>query len=226
MKNNFKIIYFFIAIIIVVISCGKKEPPIPLGSIHPCPGIDTIVYEGKVYHSIQIGNQCWLRENLNIGTLVASDCTGIAHSDSHNDVNIEKYCYNNNPDSCIKYGGFYDWDEMMNYTSVESAQGICPAGWHIPTYNEIESLVALLGGEGVAGKQLKKSGTTGFDLLLGGDRIYAGNFDYVGVFGNLWTSTSIDDSSANCFYVAGDTTSANLDIQGKTNGHQVRCKKD
>jgi len=226
MKNNFKIIYFFIAIIIFVTSCVKKEPPIPLGSIHPCPGIDTIVYEGKVYHSIQIGSQCWLRESLDCGNLAISDCTGINHSDSHNDIYIEKYCYNNNADSCIKYGGFYDWNEMMNYTIGEKIQGICPSGWHIPSYGEMDSLINILGGYGLAGKQIKKTGTIGFDLLLGGDRVYMGNFDYMGIFGNIWTSTSIDDSSAYCFYVAGDTTSADLDIQGKTNGHHVRCKKD
>ena len=49
---------------------------------------------------------------------------------------IEKYCYNNEPDSCTKYGGLYQWNEMMQYTTQQGAQGICPPGWHLPTDEE------------------------------------------------------------------------------------------
>jgi hypothetical protein len=36
----------------------------------PCPGTPTILYEGKTYNTVQIGNQCWLKENLNVGTRI------------------------------------------------------------------------------------------------------------------------------------------------------------
>ena len=49
---------------------------------------------------------------------------------------MEKYCYNNEPDSCTKYGGLYQWDEMMQYTTQQGVQGICPPGWHLPTDEE------------------------------------------------------------------------------------------
>jgi len=54
---------------------------------------------------------------------------------SNNSV-IEKYCYNNEEDSCTKYGGLYQWDEMMQYTTEQGVRGICPAGWHLPTDEE------------------------------------------------------------------------------------------
>ncbi len=40
--------------------------------IHPCPGIPTITdsRDNKIYKTVQIGNQCWLKENLNVGTMI------------------------------------------------------------------------------------------------------------------------------------------------------------
>jgi uncharacterized protein (TIGR02145 family) len=96
----------------------------------PCPGTPTVEYEGQVYNTIQIFSQCWLKENLNVGEMISGDSTM-----TDNDT-IEKYCYNNEPDSCIKYGGLYQWNEMMQYTSHLGAQGICPPGWHLPTDEE------------------------------------------------------------------------------------------
>lgn len=93
----------------------------------PCPGMPTVEYEGQVYNTIQIFGQCWLKENLNVGTMIPGQQEMI-----DNDT-IEKYCYNNEPDSCTKYGGLYAWDEMMQYTTQTGTQGICPPGWHLPT---------------------------------------------------------------------------------------------
>jgi hypothetical protein len=36
----------------------------------PCPGLATILYGGQTYNTVQIGNKCWLKENLNIGTRI------------------------------------------------------------------------------------------------------------------------------------------------------------
>lgn len=84
----------------------------------PCPGMPAIEYEGQVYNTIQIFSQCWLKENLNIGTMVSG--TG---NMADNGI-IEKYCYKNEPDSCLKYGGLYQWDEMMQYVTDEKNRGI------------------------------------------------------------------------------------------------------
>ena len=224
-----KIIYVesLILLSILVISCGKDAPDPPVNYLHPCPGMLTVSYEGKTYRTVQIGHQCWLRDNLDVGIYKYSDTTGwTLHSDVTDNDTIEKYCYGNNPANCSVYGGLYDWGEMMKYTTVEKAQGICPPGFHIPTYGEMDSLILVLGGYDTGGKQMKQGGSSGFDLLLGGDRCYLGSFDYLEIFGNIWTSTQLDDSSAYCSYVAWDTTSASLDQQYKRTGHSVRCIKD
>ena len=43
-----------------------------LFSQNPCPGLETVEYEGKTYNTVQIGEQCWLKENLDIGTMIDS----------------------------------------------------------------------------------------------------------------------------------------------------------
>ena len=58
---------------------------------------------------------------------------------------IEKYCYDNDPVNCATYGGLYQWDEMMQYTTQQGTQGICPAGWHLPTDAEWTILTDFLG---------------------------------------------------------------------------------
>ena len=53
----------------------------------------------------------------------------------------QKYCYNDIEANCTTYGGLYEWGEAMNYAASincdpcggSGVQGICPAGYHIPT---------------------------------------------------------------------------------------------
>ncbi len=98
------------------------------------------IRDGQAYNTVKIGNQCWMQENLNIGTRVQGDVTM-----SNNNV-IEKYCYGNTDAGCddtlggFRYGGLYQWDEAMQYVTTEAAQGICPTGWHIPNHTEFTTL--------------------------------------------------------------------------------------
>jgi uncharacterized protein (TIGR02145 family) len=99
----------------------------------------TVEYEGQVYNTIQIFSQCWLKENLNVGIQILSG--GVM---TDNGI-INKYCYNNESDSCTKYGGLYQAWEMMQYTQEEEGvQGICPPGWHIPTEEEWKVLAGAV----------------------------------------------------------------------------------
>jgi len=174
----------------------------------PCPGTHTVTYEGQVYNTIQIFSQCWLKENLNVGTMIPG---GQPMED--NGV-IEKYCYSNKPDSCTKYGGLYQWDEMMQYTMQQGVQGICPPGWHIPTDEEWKVLEGAVDSQyGIgdplwdydfwrgfdAGTNLKSTsgwyengnGTDlyGFSGLPGGRHDESGTFVLIYEYGYWWTSS-------------------------------------
>jgi hypothetical protein len=65
---------------------------------------DQITYEGQTYNTLLVGDQCWFKENLNVGTML----TGSQYP-SNNGVK-EKYCYDDNTDNCTIFGGLYDWE--------------------------------------------------------------------------------------------------------------------
>lgn len=115
-----------------------------------CPDLPVITYKGQTYNTVLIGEQCWLKENLNVGTMIDG------YENMGNNIIIEKYCYKNDPVNCEIYGGLYQWNELMQYTARDSAQGICPKGWHIPTENDFQELINYLGGKNIAGEKLKE----------------------------------------------------------------------
>ena len=125
----------------------------------PCPGIETINHGGQVYNTIQIRGQCWLKENLNIGNMIAGE------ANMQNDGIIEKYCYNNDETNCTEYGGFYQWNEMMDYNITPGSQGICPDGWHIPTDGDWKILEGSVDSEyGIGNPMWDQGGYLGFDV--------------------------------------------------------------
>jgi len=211
----------------------------------PCPETPIVEYEGQIYNTIQIFGQCWLRENLNVGIMIP-----VTQQQSDNGI-IEKYCYNNKPDSCSKYGGLYQWDEMVQYTMQPGARGICPDGWHLPTDEEwkvLEGAVdsqyhigdpewdAINASYGYdAGKNLKTTygwfqngnGTNlyGFSALPGGYGNINGFFSG-GSEGWWWTSTRNDFHS---FWARGLVTGNPEVFQGyetPQTGFSVRCLRD
>ena len=84
-------------------------------------------YAGQNYDVALIGDQCWMAENLNIGTYVNSN------ADQNSSVVTKKYCYNNIQSNCDLYGGLYQWNTVMQSSATANNQGICPDDWHVPT---------------------------------------------------------------------------------------------
>ncbi|MCX6272817.1 MAG: hypothetical protein NTU44_16690 [Bacteroidetes bacterium] len=200
-------------------------------------GIDFIdTRDNQVYPTIQIGAQCWMQKDLNVGTMVTSTYAGSPHSDVSNNGIIEKYCYNNDPANCAIYGGLYDWNEMMQYTTTEGVQGICPNGWHIPTDAEWTILTDYLGGEAVAGGKIKEPGFThwtapnigatnesGFTALGAGYRYYYGGFANLYYYAIFWSSSESSSTlgvGQNLDYYSAGATSYSSD---ESFGFSLRC---
>jgi uncharacterized protein (TIGR02145 family) len=208
-----------------------------------------VEYEGQTYNTVQIMSQCWLKENLNVGTMIPGD-----EEMTDNDT-IEKYCYNNEPDSCTKYGGLYQWDEMMQYNLNQGVQGICPPGWHLPSDEEWKVLEGAVDSQfGIGDNEWDLIDLRGFDAspnlkttsgwhensngtnlynfsALPGGFLYIpnGNFNAVGQYGNWWTATEYNWSPTGAWgrgldylnnYVDRDTDN------GKHGGFSIRCIRD
>ncbi|MGA9116864.1 MAG: FISUMP domain-containing protein [Bacteroidota bacterium] len=197
------------------------------GSGLPCPGTPTVSWGGKTYNTVLIGTQCWLTENLDIGTMVPG-----AQNQTNNSI-IEKYCYNDSAVNCGTYGGLYQWDEAMQYDMAQGSQGICPAGWHMPTLAEFQTLSATVGGDGNALKAIGQgtgagagTDTSGFSALLAGFRSYYGFFYGLGYNGYFWSSTQYGATYAHYLYLYYGDAALNLYYGNKADGFSVRCLED
>jgi len=189
--------------------------------------------QGNTYQTVLIGSQCWMAENLNIGTRI-----DVSTAQSDNGI-IEKYCYNNLEANCNEYGGLYQWNEMMQYSTTQGIQGICPDGWHLPVPAEYNTLITFLGGESVAGGKLKETGfdhweetntgatnSSGFTARGGGWSSSASFFDLKGSC-NLWTSEKEFSSGlAYYYYMYAETIAITQGGENTSFGFSVRCLKD
>lgn len=190
-------------------------------------GTSTVDYVGKTYHTVQIGTQCWMKENLDIGTII-----NVAAKPSNNGT-IEKYCYDNNTANCITYGGLYNWDEAMSYSAVSGATGICPSGWHIPTNAEFVTLAATAGNSSNALKAIGQgtgSGTgtniSGFSALLAGFHGATSIYDYLGTSVFFMSSTVESATYASGIRLNNNENVIHFDGFQRIDGISVRCLKD
>ena len=201
----------------------------------------TDLRDGLTYKTVKIGNQTWMAQNLNYAP------------DENHVHSLGDYawsgCYGGKADSCAKYGRLYTWEVAMDKAgcgygescnnSYEGSQGICPAGWHLPSYNEWETLFRNVGGENVAGRKLKSeegwnyySESTkgidyyGFSALPAGRRDDNGDFNSAGDRALFWSS-----SEHNILYTYGMVLyhkylGAYLYDESKYDAFSVRCVKD
>jgi uncharacterized protein (TIGR02145 family) len=194
--------------------------------------------DNQVYGTVQIGTQCWMAENLNIGSMI----TGF-NNPTDNSI-IEKYCYLDNPAYCDTYGGLYQWNEIMEYSTAPGVQGICQAGWHLPTDAEWTILTDFLGGVNIAGGKMKTTGTletgtglwlypnygatnlSGFTALPGGYRHNFGNCDNLNYMAFFFSSSQQSANYAWARYLYCNNTHATAVYDNKYRSFSIRCIHD
>ena len=119
-----------------------------------------------------------MAENLNIGKMV-----GIT-KDQADDATIERYCYDRDTTNCDRYGGLYQWAEMMQLPSEcntkscadliqPNHQGICPDGWRLLTQEDFYIVINADGNtHGIAGVRSSYGfngfNSTGYSLVGAG----------------------------------------------------------
>ncbi|MFZ4523730.1 MAG: FISUMP domain-containing protein [Bacteroidales bacterium] len=180
----------------------------------------TDIRDNKVYPTVQIGSHCWMAANLNYGTVLNS-------SQVQNDNCLsEKYCYSDITGNCTKYGGLYQWDEVMKYDDTPAGQGLCPPGWHVPTEIEWTTLFNFYLGNGLAGKPLQDTIMAGFRAQTSGVFYLNSSWSFNGFATLFWSSTSWNAVKAISHGMNVYDFSVSLYPSSRANAFPVRCLRD
>jgi uncharacterized protein (TIGR02145 family) len=220
------------SIILTVMNSCKKSSTIEVTPEETVTDID-----GNVYHTIKIGTQVWMVENLNTTRYSNGDpIPEVADEASWISLSSGAYCdHNNDPSFSVIYGKLY------NLYAVIDNRNIAPQGWHVASDTEWTTLITYLGGITVAGGKLKEAGIThwpspntdasnssGFSALPGGYRDDRGKFNTL-ASGNWWSSSLYVESgvsgawSRSMSYVNAGVVRFDA---GPTYGQSVRCVKN
>ena len=215
--------------------CSTTTPPVNIivqNSAFSCGGNLTDVRDGKIYKTTSLSGKCWMAENLNYGTSL----TGMHGSPQTDNCTVEKYCSPSDA-SCADYGGLYQWDELMDFSSSPGSKGLCPPAWHVPTSSEwqllIDNLIAGLPAphaNATASAVLKDTYVNNsFGAILGGI-LYQND---VWAFNNglltstmYWTSTPDGPDRAMARGLNKITSSVSTYSSTTANAFPVRCVKD
>jgi uncharacterized protein (TIGR02145 family) len=197
-----------------------KSITVQPNAVFSCGNTLTDIRDNKTYPTVQIGTQCWMAANLNRGTQITS-----SQVQFDNCVD-EKYCFGNDAAKCSKYGGLYQWDEMMRYDDTPAGQGLCPPGWHIPTDNEWTVLINFYNGNGFAGKPLQDTIISGFRALTGGVFYLNSSWSFADFAVLFWTSAPWGSTKAISHGLNIYDFSVSLYPSSRANAFPIRCLKD
>jgi uncharacterized protein (TIGR02145 family) len=197
-----------------------------------CGGKLTDVRDGRQYQTATLAGHCWMTENLGYGSIV----TGTPTTPQTDNCIAEKYCAPSDA-ACTMMGGFYQWDEIIDYTTSSSSKGICPPEWHVPSESEwqqlIDNLIAGIGApnaNAAVSPELKDMFLpSGFHALLGGFN-YSDNawvFNTGPMTATMhWTSSINGPNQAVARGLNSYTPSISKYNSKRANAFPVRCIKD
>ena len=205
-----------------------------------------VSYQGYDYATVLIGDQCWFAENLRSENYENGDAIPSNLSDSEWSSTTsgalavhgeDAGCDNNSPDidACDPAQSLNEYGRLYNWYAVDDARGLCPSGWHVPTDGEWTVMTDFLGGESIAGGQMKTSygwynggngtNSSGFSGLPGGDRVSNGFFYSSGYYG-YWWSSSANGSNGWYRYLYNYFENVTRTNGGPRRGYSVRCVRD
>ena len=217
------------------------EPPCKNDSTDNCEyGLLFDERDGQSYKTVKIGKMWWMAENLNYAYLQPTES-----------LDSSSFCYDGEASNCEKYGRLYLWSAVMDSAAIFSeksagcgygveceghfrAQGICPAGWYVPSYGDWYTLFNIVGGSGTAGNVLVsaewrsdsiKTDAYGFGALPAGITTCSGScYSSKGSKAYFWNSSEHDRYSLESSYIDIRNESVITVInESKDYGLSVRC---
>ena len=219
MKNVFLSI-----VVLLIVGCSKDsvEAPATITDI-----------DGNVYNAVIIGNQTWMKANLNVSKYQdGTPIPQVTDPAQWAKLTTGAWCYyDNDPANGEIYGKLYNW------YAVHDSRGLSPAGYQIPTDEQWTTLTTFIGS--VAGGKMKEMGATHwadtspeatnssfFTALPGGIRISNGTFYFIGEHGYWWSSTGIDSDVAWNRSLGYNSNIVCRSYDDKNYGFSVRFIKD
>ncbi|MFC2117655.1 FISUMP domain-containing protein [Bacteroidota bacterium] len=168
------------------------------------------------YGTVKIGNQWWTSDNLNRGSYMQGGTS----------IVIDKKCYRHESSRCEEYGALYNFWNIMMGNYIEGSQGICPAGWHVPSVDDWETLFDYVGSSNTL-EELEPYGPTDFFLKYAGSFDTSDNFKGLGSYATFWTSKRTGTASSNSWsYTLINTGAIESAVVSGDYGHSVRCIKN
>lgn len=117
-------------------SGGGGEP----GGDTPDPGTEPTTFscgtstvrdvDNNIYHTVQIGTQCWMKENMRCTHYIST----LSGTPTVNEIAVVL------PAGATNYGYLYNWSSALS-----GAHGVCPDGWHIPSKAEFQIMMTAAG---------------------------------------------------------------------------------
>lgn len=208
--------------------------------------------DGNLYHSVIIGTQTWMVENLrttkyNDNTAIPKVTSGIAWA-ALTTPGVCTYNNTSNSDTINTYGRLYNW------YAVNTGK-LAPSGWHVPTdaewttfenyliangynydgsitgNNSAKAIATVTGWNASSNKGTvgntdysAKRNVSGFSALPGGYRNGIGTFGNIGTNGTWWSST--DTSFAWVMALYYDYSGVSRASFLENLGFSVRCVRN
>ena len=225
----------------------------------PCPDVKTVAdIDGNIYTTVLIGDQCWLAENLKVSRYSNGDQIPTHFSDTDwGQLSMGAYAVyphtaiegiDGDAEMISAYGKLYNW------FAASDPRGVCPAGWHVPSNEDMVELRTAIGGNQM-GRMLKSClqvyspfesrcdtddhprwnfscsghGTDdyGFSAYPGGVRWATWTFQRLGSFGHWWTySTHPTNELTAAGMNLGTGVNLGSSFYDKRHGFSIRCLKD
>lgn len=221
-----------------------------------CGALIVTDYDGNTYNTVQIGNQCWMKQNMR--TTHFANGVSIPQGSGGSTSVAYYYNYNNSSLSLAQRGYLYNWSAAMHGAGSSDAnpsgvQGICPNGWHLPSNAEWAQLVSYVesqsmfvcGDNNIAkalasttgwyssdeacnvGNNQSTNNATGFSAFPAG--YWYDGFYSSDFYAGFWTSTKYSENYNNLARMFGLTSghsNVELSYGNIYFGHSVRCVRN
>lgn len=189
---------------------------------------DSVVKDasGNAYETVVLGDQTWITSNLKSTRF----CDGSEITTSFNYFGVDTLV--------TKYGRLYPWSVM------DEAKNPCPCGYHIPSEEEYNRLVAFLGNDHGAKMKAQNqwqwngeyaTNLSGLNMMpsFWFDTFMTSTNDYIKsdlnsrTYGYYWLNESSSEFYAKGFMLSYNGKTSNLvDSFEKSTYRAIRCLKD